>query len=198
VITHSITLEADFTWRLSVHGHEIQPANCPALTELPKNLGLSGVSKLLSLLGMLTVCPGHPDQHFVAMANGRKGKFTSTSGGVTAYLDKNAAVEINGQTYCETIRASRCHLLIRGTKCPECVSYKDTLRSMHHRWLKRQKASPSQVSSTHSHTNERWLNTPQRRVKASKLKKRVISAEKVKYLKDKNCCFNCKTGCTCG
>jgi len=24
------------------------------------------------LLGMLTVCPGHPDQHFVAMANGSK------------------------------------------------------------------------------------------------------------------------------
>lgn len=141
------------------------------------------MSQLLFLLGILTVCPGHPDQHFVAMANGSRGKFTSTSGGVTAYLDKNAAVEINGQTYCETIRASRCHLLIRGTKCPECVSYRDTLRSMHHRWLKRQKASPSQVSSTHSHTNERWLNTPQRRMKASKLKKRVISAEKkVKYL----------------
>jgi len=56
-ITNSITLEADFSWRLSVHGHEIQPANCPALSA---HLGLSGLSQLLSLLGMLTVCPGHP------------------------------------------------------------------------------------------------------------------------------------------
>ena len=184
VITHSITLESDFTWKLSVHGHEIQPASCPAISELPTHLGSSGLSQLLSLLGMLTVCPGHPDQHFVAMANGRKGKFTSTSGGITAYLDKNAAVEINGKTYCETIRSSRCHLLIRGTKCPECVSYRDTLRSMHHRWLKRQKVS-SQVS-THSHTNERWLNTPQRKVKTTELKKRAVTAEKkVRYLRDK-------------
>ena len=96
VITHSITLEADFTWRLSVHGHEIRPANRPVLSHLPTHLGVNGVSQRLSLLGMLMVCPGHPGQHFVAMANGRKGKFTATSGGVTAYLDKNAAIEING------------------------------------------------------------------------------------------------------
>jgi len=38
---HSITLEADFAWRLSVHSHEIQPANCPALSELPTHLGIS-------------------------------------------------------------------------------------------------------------------------------------------------------------
>ena len=57
---------------------------------------------------------------------------------------------------------------------------------MYHRWLKRQNASPSQVASTHSHANERWLNTPQRKVKTLKLKKRVRSAEKkVKYMEDK-------------
>ena len=105
---HYPTLQS---WKLSVHGHEVQPTTCPAILELAAH-------QQLSLLDKLTVCPGHPDRHFVSMAKDRKGKFLSPSGDVTAYLDRNAAIVINGQTSCETVRASRCHLLIRGTKCP--------------------------------------------------------------------------------
>ena len=73
VITHSVALESDFTWKLSVHGHEVQPATCPAISEFPAHLGVSALTQQLSLLDKLTVCPGHPDQHFVSMAKDRKG-----------------------------------------------------------------------------------------------------------------------------
>ena len=115
------------------------------------------------------------------MAKHKKGEFMSQGGDVKAYLDTNAAVELNGQTYSETIRSSRCQLLISSGKCPECVGYRSTLRSMHHKWQKGQKLSTSQATSTHSHTNERWLNIPQLRAKASQLRERVheIHREKV-------------------
>ena len=46
--------------------------------------------------------------------------------------------------------------------------------------------SPSKVTSTHSHTNERWLTAAQREEKASKLKSRLkASDKKIAYLKDK-------------
>ena len=144
------------------------------------------LSQLLVQLDQLSVCPGHPDPHFVAMANARKGKLTSSSGDTAAYIDRNAAVEISGQMYSETIRSSKCHLLIRGTKCPQCVSYRDTLRSIHHRWSKKQNQSPSRVASTHSHANERWLNTPQRKAKVSRLKSRMrLSEKRVQSLEEK-------------
>lgn len=57
---------------------------------------------------------------------------------------------------------------------------------MHHRRLKRKNDSPSKVTSTHSHANERWLNTPQKREKASRLKSRLRASEKrVKYMEEK-------------
>ena len=70
-------------------------------------------------IDQLTVCAGHPDQHFVAMGN----EVISSSGDFAAYVDQNGAVQLNGKTYTETVRSSKCHFLIRGTKCPECVAY---------------------------------------------------------------------------
>ena len=186
VITHSLTIESNFTWKLSVHGHEIQPIMCPAISKMPAHLKAIDLHQFLVLLDKLTICPGHPDHHLISMAKHKKGEFMSQGGDVKAYLDSNAAVELNGQTYSETIRSSRCHLLISSGKCPECVGYRSTLRSMHHKWQKGQKLSTSQATSMHSHTNERWLNSPQLRAKASQLRERVRSTEKkLKYLEEK-------------
>ena len=172
VITHSLTIESNFTWKLSVHGHEIQAIMCPAISKMPAHLKAIDLHQFLVLLDKLTICPGHPDHHLISMAKHKKGEFMSQGGDVKTYLDSNAAVELNGQTYSETIRSSRCHLLISSGKCPECVGYRSTLRSMYHKWQKGQKLSTSQATSTHSHTNERWLNSPQLRAKSSQLRER--------------------------
>ena len=185
-ISHTVTVHSNFTWTITVHGHLVTQEQCSAIFSMPVIANTDDLAQLLAQLDQLRVCPGHPDQHFIAMANARKGKFTSSSGDIAAYLDTNCAVELNGQKYTETVRSSKCHLLIRGTKCSECVAYRDTLRSIHHRWSKKQNQSPSKVTSTHSHANERWLNTPQRKEKVLRLKSRMRASEKrVKYMEDK-------------
>ena len=120
------------------------------------------------------------------MVEAKKGKLISSSGDIAAYVDRNAAVELNGQSYGATVRSAKCQILTSGTKCPECVHYRDIIRSIHHRWQKRLKTSPSQLTSTHSHVNDRWLKTPERKAKVAKLRQRVRSAESmVKYMKEK-------------
>ena len=120
------------------------------------------------------------------MVEAKKGKLISSSGDIAAYVDRNAAVELNGQSYGATVRSAKCQILTSGTKCPECVHYRDIIRSIHHRWQKRLKTSPSQLTCTHSHVNDRWLKTPERKAKVAKLRQRVRSAESmVKYMKEK-------------
>ena len=57
--------------------------------------------------------------------------------------------------YSETVRASKYHHLAQGAKCGECVSYRDRLRAIYHRWTKHELIPP--CSNARSHTNERWL-----------------------------------------
>lgn len=55
---------------------------------------------------------------------------------------------------------------------------------MYSRWCKRR--SVEDISDTSSHSNERYLNTPEKKAKMTKLKERAQAAEKqVKVLKDK-------------
>lgn len=91
-------------------------------------------SHILCTLGSLDVCSGHPDEHFMNLANA---KFLSSSGDLQAYVD-HGSVQINGTTYIHsTVRTQRCHILVCGAaKCSCCVSYQPTLRCMYHRWRK--------------------------------------------------------------
>ena len=134
----------------------------------------------------LNICPGHPDEHFVRMAASREGNFYRASGELSAYLDKSGTFYLNGNRYKETVRSCKCQLLINGIKCSECSNYRDTLRAIYHRWFKQQNQSPNQHTSTHSHTNERWLTKTQQDTKTSKLKTRLKhSCQKINYLKQK-------------
>ena len=62
--------------------------------------------------------------------------------------------------------------------------YRDGLRANYHNWLKQQTKSPSMITSTHSHTNKRWLTTAQKEEKSSKVTLRA-SNKKITYLKSK-------------
>ena len=133
------------------------------------------------------MCPGHPDERFLNLADAKKGKFLSSSGDIQAYVDRNGSVRLNGATYTSTVRTQRCQLLVRGAvKCSCCVNYRPTLRCMYHRWRKQQMKSPSVVTSTSSHTNERYLSTPQQKAKVTKLETRMRANEKkLSYLAEK-------------
>ena len=187
MIRHCLTVEKDFTWKLFVHGHGVTAAKCSLLAKIPTHLKSDALHVLLCLVDQLRVCPGHPDQHFQHLTEAKKGKLTNSSGEITAYIDKTASVVLNGQSYSRTVRSSQCHILTSSIKCPDCVSYRDSIRSMYHRWQTRINASPSRSqSSSHCHVNDKWLNTPQRKAKLSKLQHRTKLADtKIKYLQKK-------------
>ena len=184
-LTHSLTVKADLSWSLYVNGQEVLPSNCTALVSFPSVLDHTSLSKLLTMLDKLQVCPGHPDTHFVRMLRAKKGKVISPDGKVVCFVH-STPVEFNGEVYQETLRLTECELLSSFTKCSVCKSYRGTLRSMYHRWSNKLQVS----SDSSSYTNERYLNTPEKKMKMCRLKKKARTAvqvisklrEKVSYL----------------
>ena len=124
------------------------------------------------------MCPGHPDKNFVEMLIAKKGKIMSKNGkDVVATIDSAVPVLLNGDIYAQTVRKSSCEVLTNDTKCEQCVNYRDTLRKSFHRWKKRKDLPPSRDIASTSHTNLRYLNTPEKRQRYRKLKVRSDMAE---------------------
>ena len=95
-----------------------------------------------------------------------------------AYEDNYAPVTLNGEEYPKTVRRSSCELVVNGTKCPSCVSYRDTLRKSYHRWLKQKALSPRHRQSTSSRTALRFLSTPEKSKRYSQLRARLEAKSK--------------------
>ena len=170
LVTHCLTLETNFAWKLCVHGQVILTAICAPLSAFPSTLHLADLHHLLSTVDKLHVCACHPDQQFVDMVEAREGKQNSPSGDTTAFVDR------------KILPSNTCEMLTFSVKCAPCVRYRGTLRAIHHRWSRnKQNSCESDVSS---HTNDRWLTSPQKKAKTSK--QTLQSAEAaVKYLKHK-------------
>ena len=127
-----------------------------------------------------------PYKHLVEMVATKGGNIFSLSGDLSAYLDRNRIFQLNGKVYCASVRSGKCHRLVHGAKCMECANYRDSLRANYHKWLKQHLKSPSAMTSTHSHTNARWLTTIQKEEKSLKLKSRLRAFnKKVTYLRNK-------------
>lgn len=175
IITHCLTVNADLTWSLYVHNHQVKQESCPALQSIPQTLNSESLRNLLQVLEHLHVCCGQPDSHFVSMVTAKKGKIFSSDGKVAASIDQYAPVTLNGE-YCQvTVRTGSCELISNSQKCSSCKSYRDTLRAMYNRWRKR---CMCEMSDSSSHSNERYLNTPEKKAKMTKLKERAHAAEK--------------------
>ena len=117
-------------------------------------------------MNRLNVCSGHSDPHLVSMLNAKKGKVLSSDGSMAAFVDRHIQ---------PTIRTASCHLLTTSKVCPSCTAYRNTLRAMYSRWTKRSK---NDLSDTSSHSNERYLSTPEKVNKLKNLKTRVRAAER--------------------
>ena len=187
VISHYLTVRSDLSWSLSIYGQLVTTTQCSALAGSPDKVKCNVLCDFLCKLDTLTVCPGHPDEHFVRMAATKGGKFFSPTGEKFPFLDRSGMFKLNGEVYCETVRSMKCHRLVQGAaKCSECVDCRDMLRASYHRWVNSQTKSPSTITSIHSHTNERWLTTVQKEEKSSKLKSRLkASDKKIAYLRAK-------------
>ena len=158
-----------------VHNHEVKRESCCSLTSVPVVLTPDTLNKLLSHIDCLDVCAGHPDNNYVTMVVAKKGVLKSCDGNVAAALDDYAPVMLDGCLYEKTIRHSTCEVLIQnGGKCTSCKNYRAVLRKIYSQWSSRQS---DQISHTTSNTNERYMNTPEKRAKLDKMKKRVLVAE---------------------
>ena len=175
VVTHSLTVKRDLTWILNIHNHLIDPQKCAVLQSVPKVLSSTSLNGLIELLERLHVCCGQPDSHFLSMIEAKKGRIVSANGNVSAYMDSYSPVSLNGQLFQKTVRTSSCELLSTAQKCSLCKSYRNTLRAMYHQWSKK---SGNVACDTSSHSNYRYLNTPEKKAKMYKLKQRATIAEK--------------------
>ena len=177
IISHCLTIHADLTWTLYVHNHEVNHHNCSSLQSTPRTLDSESLMKFLQLLDRLYVCCGQPDSHFVSMINAKKGKIISHDGKITASIDQHAPVSFNGQNFLVTVRTESCEIITNSKNCSSCKLYRNTLHAMYNWWCKRQ-TNQVCTSDTTSHSNEHYLNTPEKKAKMSKLKERDHVAEK--------------------
>ena len=179
-VTHTLTVNSDLTCRLVVNKRLVNFDSCGALHSFSAPMTQEKLSALLSLLDRLIVCCGQPDDHFVKMVvTSKKGKILSPSGKVAAFVD-NDMVTFKSILHHQTVRTSDCEILSVSSKCSKCALYRNNLRTMYNRWSKKRSTEPTLSSSSESsakHTNDRYLNTPEKLSKIDSLRKRAMKAE---------------------
>ena len=172
-MTRSVTVHEDLSWSIQVHGRPVDKMKCSALKAFPETIKTKvAVNRFLSMVDSLNVCAGHPEQQFLDLADSRKGKFQSVNQNTVAFADAYFPIHLNGKMYPRTIRTTACELLVHGAKCNACKQYRSTLRSLHSRKASQPKSDSTAVSS---HINFRYLRTPERRKRMTRLKAAVDS-----------------------
>ena len=188
LVTHCIVIKDDLSWSVSVHGAQVDASNCGLLSKRPPKMHMQYLQSLVSLLDTCATCPGHPDSQFVDMVEAKKGQLMSKDSKCVSKLDDFAPVTCDGEQYAITVRVSTCEIIVSAGKCKSCVAYRNSLRKIHHCWSKQRSCSPSDTyrSSPRSKTNVRWLNTPEKVSRYTKLRKRLCASSRVvKRLQEK-------------
>lgn len=128
-------------------------------TERVSNLISSSVvlNRIIMKLDHLHVCAGNPDEHFINLAEQRKGVFFNCSNEPVAAVDGFFPVTLEGIVYNQTIRSKSCEILVDDVKCISCKKYRPTLRSLYSRWSKQQNSDSTDHTMVSSHTNYRYV-----------------------------------------
>ena len=92
-----------------------------------------------------------------------------------AYLDEYASITLNGQAYPQTIRSVKCEFLVPNGKCTACKKYRSTLRVLSNRYTSQ---CSTCLSDSSSHSNIKFLNTPEKKTRMKNLRSRARGAEK--------------------
>ena len=75
-VTRSVTVNGDLIWCIHVHSQALDPTKRNALKIFPVTITTkAALNQLLTLVDTLNICAGHPDLHFLDLANSHKGKF---------------------------------------------------------------------------------------------------------------------------
>ena len=143
--------------------------DCNALHGFPVSLSPDMLLNFLSHLNKLSICKGNCDESFIALAMKRKGVFRDRSGKVVRARLESHVFYSDGQVLHNTIRTTSCEILLEqggSSMCMVCRSYRPTLISLAKKVLN--KDEECEATSTLSHTNWRYLTTPQRAERAKR------------------------------
>ncbi len=78
VVIQSLTVLPNHSWKVHVYGKCVK--NCSALDNFSCMVTSSSMLKrMIARLDILHVCVGNPDDHFLQLADSRKGKFHNAS-----------------------------------------------------------------------------------------------------------------------
>lgn len=172
VVTHTLTIQSDNSWILHVLGRQLNTSQYSSLNDYSPTVHSNDINNLLAAIDGLHICPGHPDNHFVDMLKDKNGV---TKGNSATVLDDYCDVTIEHTSYNVTIRHNDCNILVADSgRCPTCTAYRSTLRALYSRYIKR--GSNPQHSSPKSHTNFRYLRTPERLKRFKTMKARAKAA----------------------
>lgn len=190
-VTKSVTITEDLSWSVNAYGHRLNAGKCKALCHVQDKITTkAALTTLIQQIDNLSVCPGNPDAHFLALADARKGIFHSPSKGTVAIIDSYFPVTFEGEMFNRTLRCNECELLVTNNRCDACKEYRCTLRALHSQWLRQQKKIASHASIS-SHTNFRYLKTPERQQRIRRLRNEIVNRRKeVERLKS---CVNVAT-----
>lgn len=97
------TIMNDLTWKLGVHGQNVNAVSHPSLKDCPSVLDYEAANAIIVILNSLHTCVGNPDNNFVSMCDSRNGKFISNDQTIRAYKDDYCPLKLDGEVYSATV-----------------------------------------------------------------------------------------------
>ena len=165
VVELCLVVNTDGSWSKYARNCCLQSSSCKLLESIPNRMTPECLPSVVMLLDGCSICVGHPDEQYCELAKSHKGVFKDSSGkAVKATLDTTSFIS-SRQYYKETVRTTRCEILVSGGRCTHCKAYRPTLCSL----AKNAKShtSPDGRATTSTSTwNWRYLSTPQRKQRA--------------------------------
>ena len=158
-VTRCIAIQPGSTWKVFVHGRELANSSS-ALQDIRDTLDPNSLRQLMTMLDNCHICQGNPDQRFVSLVEARNGSIKRQNGAMSAYLDKTLPVDgVSGGT----VRTTECDLISSESKCASCAGYRKNLRAMVSSAKKLSSPVIQKRLATDSHTNYRYLRSPELR-----------------------------------
>ena len=129
---------------------------------------------LLDVVHNANVCLGNFDDHFVKLAQMKKGTFYSAKNQVVATLEESFCFTINNERRSGTARHVNCAILLKQrTTCMMCTNYRNTLRAL----VSKASNGPSTPSCS-IHVNTRFMKSPQRKAHLAALRRAIQNKNK--------------------
>lgn len=183
VLSRRIIIHPDCTWQAFVYDQELPRSSC-AVEDIDHILNdCNALQDLVHALDRCQICCGNYEQRFVSLAESRNGQIKKQNGAISAYLDNTLLID---GVSMPTVRSTQCDLLSRSSKCTHCAAYRKNLRAIISRASKVSSPVKRKRLDASSHTNYRYLNSPELRERLHNSRKQNhILGRKIEQLKCK-------------